>query len=599
MPLVYSYSILKERVWDTLQIWRGQWPLDVTHAKGFTLDQYDKISSHTHQGLQFLDNFNQFIKDRSSIETDYAAKLRKLVKNYQPKKKDDEDNSYSSYKAFSMMLNETSDIAGQHELISENLLGIIAKDISTLVKELKDERKKLLSEGSKLQASLQNSCAALDKSKKHYEKMFKEAEKSEEAFNRADNDLHLSRAEVEKARQTKQQRNQVSEDAKTDYANQLQKTNNLQREHYNELMPRVFDQLQRMDERRSGCIQAYMKRTAEIHRQVLPIITKCLDGIVLAADSIDPTKDAEIVIERYKSGYAPPDDFPFEDLSSMRSCETGSTTSSMTPSYRGDTIRGTISGGKKKRSGLLGIFTSNKNNIEELKDDYSDLPPNQRRKKLVQEVDKIRTEINTVTGTREGLMKLKMSYEKNPALGDPNSLTGEITNNTQKLEKLQTELEKYQNYLTEVDSQKVTPDTQKRYRNSLSEGSLSRSASESSVTNNHQNNNKVLAPGTPLTTHNAPENHLGSNYSAIGDEDDFEENGYEGEPYEAELLPALGTAIAMYPFDAQSEGSIPMGEREEFLVVEVDQGDGWTRVRRDNTEEGFVPTSYLEVTMYK
>ncbi len=50
---------------------------------------------------------------------------------------------------------------------------------------------------------------------------------------------------------------------------------------------------------------------------------------------------------------------------------------------------------------------------------------------------------------------------------------------------------------------------------------------------------------------------------------------------------------------AQSEGSIPMSENEEFEVVELDQGDGWTRVRRlDHDEEGFVPTSYIECTLY-
>lgn len=49
---------------------------------------------------------------------------------------------------------------------------------------------------------------------------------------------------------------------------------------------------------------------------------------------------------------------------------------------------------------------------------------------------------------------------------------------------------------------------------------------------------------------------------------------------------------------ATSEGSIPMGDGEELLIIEHDQGDGWTRVRRQNdTEEGFVPTSYIECTV--
>lgn len=93
--------------------------------------------------------------------------------------------------------------------------------------------------------------------------------------------------------------------------------------------------------------------------------------------------------------------------------------------------------------------------------------------------------------------------------------------------------------------------------------------------------------------------------------------------YEADT--PLGTCRALYPFDgnafsqkpndddhtnislsisfiaATSEGSIPMSEGEELQVIEVDQGDGWTRVRRFSSkgwEEGFVPTSYIECTLY-
>lgn len=45
-----------------------------------------------------------------------------------------------------------------------------------------------------------------------------------------------------------------------------------------------------------------------------------------------------------------------------------------------------------------------------------------------------------------------------------------------------------------------------------------------------------------------------------------------------------------------------MAEGEELHVIELDQGDGWTRVRRiaigSPVEEGFVPTSYIESTLY-
>lgn len=42
-----------------------------------------------------------------------------------------------------------------------------------------------------------------------------------------------------------------------------------------------------------------------------------------------------------------------------------------------------------------------------------------------------------------------------------------------------------------------------------------------------------------------------------------------------------------------------MSEGEELLIMEQDQGDGWTRVRRTHSpQEGFVPTTYIQCTLY-
>ncbi|XP_076346744.1 formin-binding protein 1-like isoform X3 [Tachypleus tridentatus] len=597
----------------------------------YLLDQYDNLGAHTQRGIDFLDKYAQFIKDRCSIEGEYASKLRRLVKNYQPKKKEEEDYQFSSCKAFLHMLNEVSDMAGQHELIAENMTTQIVKEINNLVKEFKDERKRHLHEGSKLHAQLQASLAQLDKAKKAYEKAFREAEKAQENFTKADADLNLSRAEVEKARTFSVMKNQTCEDCKTEYANQLQKTNELQRQHYSTTLPKVFQQLQDMDERRITFIQNFIKLSADIQQHVFPIVNKCLDGIVKASETVDPKQDSRLVIERFKSGFSPPEDYPFEDLSNIKNSE-GNTSLHSVPSFKAETIKGTITAGKlKKRGGIFGIFSSNKHHIDETKEDYSDLPPNQRKKKLTQKIEHIQNQIQQETAAssfkdrkllyilvyflselRDGLVKMKLVYEQNPAMGDPLSVEGQLTESGHKLEKLQLELQKFQNYLSEAEHMTLTPTTHKKDRNSLSEDSLSRSASDSSV--NNPNNNKILVSNTPpqangKADHNcsssySPESGISTSHTSIpevdvyADEEEFDNIEEENVDFELEPLPVLGTARALYPFDAQSEGSIPMEEGEEFEVVELDQGDGWTRVRRGDVQEGFVPTTYLQCFLY-
>lgn len=73
-----------------------------------------------------------------------------------------------------------------------------------------------------------------------------------------------------------------------------------------------------------------------------------------------------MVIERYKSGFNPPDDFPFEDLSkSNNGSDTGSLPNinsiHLGPRLKdgGLTVKGTMSGkSMKKRTGIFNIFSS-------------------------------------------------------------------------------------------------------------------------------------------------------------------------------------------------------------------------------------------------
>lgn len=69
-----------------------------------------------------------------------------------------------------------------------------------------------------------------------------------------------------------------------------------------------------------------------------------------------------MVIERYKSGFDPPSDFPFDDLSRPEGIHhTPTIHPVLSVKPEAVTVKGTMSAGKiKKRVGLFGIFSSNK-----------------------------------------------------------------------------------------------------------------------------------------------------------------------------------------------------------------------------------------------
>lgn len=490
------------------------------------------------------------------------------------------------------VLKELHDLAGQHEVIAENTQGQVIKDVQILIGEMKQQRRKDLQDGAKVQDTLKDSLAKLDKSRKNYEKAFKMAEKATDDYRKADADINLSRAEVEKTRNQMMIKNNQCDESKNEYAAQLQQTNQHQRDHYTQQMPAVFQQMQSMEENRINKIKSMVRQVADIERSVIPIINTCIDGMVKASDGISAEEDSKAVIDKFKSGFPIPEDIPFEDLSNASVIDTSNANG--TPKNSLDSRKGTVSDKKRNKKdkkgggGLFGIFSSSKATInkgEESKEDFSDLPPNQQRKALNKKIEEFKKEIARETAEREGMLKMKDVYVNNPALGDPNALEKKIEENALKIDSLQAEMRKFQGYLANMDG-KPSPAGQRR--SSLSDDSISQSSTNMEMS-------QTSIPGQPQIVPNEPEV-----YTAIDDEDgdhvgefdhpegDFDEEGY----------PVIGTCRALYPYEAGNEGSVAMGEGEEMFVLEQDQGDGWTRVRKHDNSEGFVPTSYIQCHFY-
>ncbi|MEQ2157496.1 hypothetical protein GOODEAATRI_002444, partial [Goodea atripinnis] len=157
-------------------------------------------------------------------------------------------------------------------------------------------------------------------------------------------------------------------------------------------------------------------------------------------------------------------------------------------------------------------------------EDFSHLPPEQRRKRLQQKIDELNRELQKETDQRDALNKMKDVYEKNPQMGDPNSLQPKLSET---------------NSLRAVT--RMTP---------------ARST-------------------TRLTT--ALRSRLNRSMTLMS------------------LMMNL-TMTTRYP----SSGTAKRSTLSTVLyIIEEDKGDGWTRARKQSGKEGYVPTSYVEITIEK
>ncbi|XP_063172125.1 formin-binding protein 1 isoform X3 [Candoia aspera] len=607
-------------------------------------DQFDTLEKHTQWGIDILEKYIKFVKDRTEIEINYAKQLRSLAKKYQPKKnsKEEDEYTYSSCRAFLATLNEMNDYAGQHEVISENMTSQITAELARYVQELKQERKSHFHDGRKAQQHIETCWKQLESSKRRFERDCKEADRAQQYFEKMDADINVTKADVEKARQQAQLRHQMAEDSKAEYLSTLQRFNHEQREHYHTHIPNIFQKIQDMEERRIIRIGESMKTFAEVDRQVTPIIGKCLDEITKAVDSIDPKHDSQLVIEAFKSGFEPPGDVDFEDFtqpikravseSSLSNSKDGKSESRFTSKSKGklwpfikknkppplppsSASPSAVPNGpqspkqpKEPLSHRFNEFMTSKPKIHcfrslkrglSLKlitlnmqvwnlmegggpEDFSHLPPEQRRKKLQQKVDDLNKDIQKELDQREALTKMKDVYIKNPQMGDAASVDIKLAELGQNLEKLRLEVQKFEGWLAEVEG-RLPVRTEVLHRQS---GAYDPQTNTLTVNNCVQD--RESSPDGGYTEEPSQESEMKTPTTEFDDEFDDEEP-----------LPTIGTCKALYTFEGQNEGTISVTEGETLYVIEEDKGDGWTRIRRNEDEEGYVPTSYVEVFLEK
>ncbi|KAM4020841.1 formin-binding protein 1 isoform 16-T16 [Anomaloglossus baeobatrachus] len=540
-------------------------------------DQFDNLEKHTQWGIEVLEKYIKFVKERAEIEINYAKQLRNLSKKYQTKKnsKEEEESKYTSCKAFQTTLNEMNDYAGQHEVVSENMTSMIMAELTRFVQELKQERKSNFHEGRKAQQHMETCWKQLESSKRRFERDCKEAERAQQYFERMDADINVTKADVEKARQQAQIRHQMADDSKGDYSSVLQKFNHEQQEHYHTHIPSIFQKLQDMEEKRIVRLGDSLKTYADIDRQVVPIIGKCLDGITKSADSINGKQDSQTVIESFKSGFEPPGDVDFEDFT--QSIKRTVSDTSLTNSRADGKSELKISG--KSRGKLWPFIKKNKGATPE---DFSNLPPEQRRKKLQQKVDELNKDIQKEIDQRDALTKMKDVYMKNPQMGDPASVAQRLIEISNNIEKLRVEVQKFEGWLAEVEGRLPARNDNSRRQSALYETQNATTP----VSNCAQD--RESSPDGSYTEDQSQETEVKVTPTEF--DDDFDDE---------EPLPTIGTCKALYPFDGENEGTISVAEGEVLSVIEEDKGDGWTRIRRNEEEEGYVPTSYIEVYLDK
>jgi hypothetical protein len=600
-------------------------------------DQTDSVAAHTQKGIDFFEKYGNFVKERALIEEEYAAKLRGLAKKNFGKRKDEDLKSFTYISTFYTVLKELESLAGQHEVVAETLKKNISPQILTKCAELRQTRKNQLAHLQKLNADLSKAIEVMEKTHRSYAKAFKEAEAAHLKHEQNDKDLNLSRAAVEKSKNNVIYKNQLCEEAKKNYANALLIANDAKVKHYEVELPNLLEQMKAADRDRISNTRLAMQKTIEAETNVIRIIQVCYDEMLKAVSNIDADADTQMVLEQNVSGYPVPENYHFDDLGDPGALLTHHDNTDNSSMKRGTLPLLTKNGSTKTSSigrrqsmhqKFFGGGASEKPKINGVQSDYGNLPPQQRCRKIQAKLDELLREQDTLNKSLDGVEKMAEVYKGNPKLGNPKDVEPKIVEYKGKISRVNSDIAKYKNLIENIQNEMKqsgsdniglrspynghsSPSSNASPRISSSGyGSANNtnrtSYSEESVSSegSHGLSSRKITPiPVPVINGNIakqPIINLQKEPSPIRPSPPAQSHETRSDTYEEFDLPVLGVCTARYSFEGSSDGTtVAMKEGEEMWLLEKDAGDGWTRIRMKSAAiEGFVPSSYLDMTWY-
>jgi len=502
-------------------------------------DQLEKVDARFVALSGKNDQLVRFLREKAQLDQEYCTKLRKLSNKYE-KLANSKETKYSTENAFSQLLSGTSMIANQYEQIGEEIISTCVQPFHQFNGEFNNKRKDLRAEYARNMKQLDECGKEMDKSKENWISKFKNSEKAKQQYEKADQDDHVTKADVEKARVNKEQKRTLAEDAKNEYARALVKCNEQQRTHHTKLVPNILSRYQSEFLSSSDTYCSTVVNYCKVEEKFRPLMTSCLGDIESKANDINGQVDADGYVDEFKTGYHPPEDIPFEDIEQQGQNQHSS------------------------RLTLGGLFSRHKKAPEKpAQEDMSHLPPEQQKRELKRMKKEVEKELDKTRKELKALEKMQNLAKSNSKMGDPESYNTKINEVNNRIQQQERRINQINNWLGEK-TKSVEPDRTRSPPNFPLSGTTTKTTAAAS-------SDKIVY---------AEPKRLGNNRL-----DSFDEDSSFDSKIEAECL---------YEFVDDGDGCIHIKPGQRLLVTEQDTGDGWTKVK-EGSMEGFVPTSYIKL----
>ncbi|KAI0100127.1 hypothetical protein GGR51DRAFT_371877 [Nemania sp. FL0031] len=293
--------------------------VDVAPTFGAELkDGFKPANTWVANGIAWLDDIQNFYRERSALEKEHSARLNALAKKYFEKKTKKSTSlsvgdtpamtpgslENASLTIWNTHLTTLEARADEHERYGNELIHKVADPLKYYATKFEELRKRHSDYAAKLEAERDSSYADLRKVKGKYDTVCQEVEsrrkKSESSFDKA------------RAQSNYQQQLQEMNNMKNTYLIAINVTNKQKEKYYHEFIPEVMDSLQDLSEFRTIKLNTIWTTAASLEATMLTQSNSMMDHLSQEIARNQPHLDSMMYIRHNMGAFQEPADRAFE-----------------------------------------------------------------------------------------------------------------------------------------------------------------------------------------------------------------------------------------------------------------------------------------------
>ncbi|KAK2753449.1 hypothetical protein FQN54_007839 [Arachnomyces sp. PD_36] len=283
-------------------------------------DAFKPVNAWVSNGIGWLDEVQQFYRERSVIEKEYASKLSALCKKYHDRKAKKSSSlsvgdtptmtpgslGSASLTTWTTQLSTVEAYAAERDRFGADLVFQVAEPLKQLATRFEDLRKSHAEYAVKLEKERDASYGDLKKTKGKYDGMCQEVEnrrkKTESSFDHG----------KQKAQNAYQQQVLEMNNVKNTYLININVTNKLKEKYYHEYMPELLDGLQELSETRVSKLNHLWSFATQLETATITRSSEHLAHLASEIPRNDPTLDSMMFLRHNVVHWQEPKDMEFE-----------------------------------------------------------------------------------------------------------------------------------------------------------------------------------------------------------------------------------------------------------------------------------------------